>query len=131
MKQTLAAGAAYFVIVFALGFALGTLRVLVVAPRLGTTLAVLLEAPVMLAASWPSARWCIRRFGVAGTLRARLSMGLAAFALLMIAELAVGMALFHRSLGGHLAAYLTLDGALGLGAQVIFALIPAAQPRAR
>ncbi len=46
------AGVLYFGLVFALGFILGTLRVLVLEPRLGSTGAVLLELPVMLAASW-------------------------------------------------------------------------------
>ncbi|HVS16996.1 MAG TPA: hypothetical protein VMT18_00245 [Planctomycetota bacterium] len=35
MKRVLLAGAPHFALVFAAGFALGTLRVLVLAPRLG------------------------------------------------------------------------------------------------
>lgn len=50
--RALKAGAIYFVAVFTLGFCLGVLRTLVLVPRLGETLAVLAELPVILAASW-------------------------------------------------------------------------------
>ena len=52
------AGALYAVIVLLVGFILGTIRVLLLAPRLGETTAVILEAPMMLAASWFICRWC-------------------------------------------------------------------------
>ena len=45
MGVTIRSGAVYFAIVFLVGFALGALRTLVMAPRLGDTLAVLLERP--------------------------------------------------------------------------------------
>ncbi|WP_260436069.1 hypothetical protein [Burkholderia sp. Bp9143] len=37
---------------FAIGFALGTIRVLLLVSRLAETAAVLLEVPLLLAASW-------------------------------------------------------------------------------
>jgi len=46
-----AAGALYALIVFLIGFIFGTVRVLLLAPRLGEIAAVVLETPVMLAAS--------------------------------------------------------------------------------
>ena len=58
------AGLAYFGIVFATGFALGTLRVLAVTPRLGENAAVLLELPIILTLSWVACRWLISRFDV-------------------------------------------------------------------
>jgi hypothetical protein len=39
------AGALYAIIVFLIGFILGSIRVLLVAPRLGETIAVIIEAP--------------------------------------------------------------------------------------
>jgi hypothetical protein len=39
------AGALYAIIVFLIGFILGTIRVLLVAPRLGETTAVIVEVP--------------------------------------------------------------------------------------
>jgi hypothetical protein len=50
--RTITAGALYAIIVFVSGFILGTIRVLLIAPRLGETLAVIVEAPLILVASW-------------------------------------------------------------------------------
>ena len=65
------AGIAYTVGVFAFAFAVGTIRVTLVAPRLGTLLAVVLEAPIVLAVSWRVSLWCTRRFNVIGRQRKR------------------------------------------------------------
>jgi hypothetical protein len=54
------AGALYAIIVFLIGFILGTIRVLPLAPRLGETTAVIIEAPIILMASWFVCRWCVR-----------------------------------------------------------------------
>ena len=97
MAKSTVAGAAYFLIVFLLGFGLGTIRVLLVAPCLGETMAVLLETPLMLAASWASCGWCLRWFEVAPKADARAVMGGVAFALLMAAELAVSVLLFGQT----------------------------------
>jgi len=53
------AGALYAIIVFVIGFILGTMRLLLLVPRLGATTAVIFESPVMLAASWFVCRWCV------------------------------------------------------------------------
>ena len=52
LASSIKAGVAYAVTVFAIGFLLGTARVLLLAPRVGSTVAVLVETPVILAASW-------------------------------------------------------------------------------
>jgi hypothetical protein len=62
--SVLKAGAVYFTIVFAVGFLLGTVRVLVLVPRVGETAAVMIELPIILAASWITCRWLIARFSV-------------------------------------------------------------------
>ena len=74
VTRTFQAAAAYFGIVFALGFVLGTLRVLVLAPTLGSTEAVLVEIPVMLTISWIVCGWLITRFDVSPRWRERLLM---------------------------------------------------------
>ena len=51
------AGCLYALIVFVVGFVFGAVRVLLIAPRLGETAAVSIEAPFMLAASWNLSRW--------------------------------------------------------------------------
>ncbi len=132
MIRIIAAALAYFAIVFGLGFLLGTFRVLFVIPRIGETAAVLLELPVMLAASWFAAGWCVRRFAVPPRVAPRLAMGLLAFALVMVAELGLAVILFGRSPAQHFAGYRHFAGAAGLVAQIGYALFPAlrrARPR--
>jgi len=124
-----AAGAAYFLILFSAGFMLGTLRVLVIAPRLGDVPAVLLELPLMLAASWLVCRSLIRRMAVAADLVSRLLMGLTGFVLLMLAEVALGLLGFGRSLGMQLEALSQPAGLLGLAGQIAFGAIPLLQAR--
>lgn len=48
MFRATEAGALYAIIVFLIGFILGTIRVLLLIPRLGETIAVILEAPSIL-----------------------------------------------------------------------------------
>jgi len=124
-----AAGAAYFLILFSAGFMLGALRVLVIAPRLGDVLAVLLELPLMLAASWLVCLSLIRRMAVAADLVSRLLMGLTGFVLLMLAEIALGLFGFGRSLGMQLAALSQPAGLIGLAGQIAFGAIPLLQAR--
>lgn len=47
--KILAAALLYFLIVFGVGFLVGPVRVLYVEPRVGSTAAVMLEAPILLA----------------------------------------------------------------------------------
>jgi hypothetical protein len=118
----------YVAVVFAVAFALGALRLLVVIPLTGPLIAVALEVPVVLALSWWVAgrvlmRWPLARPG-------RLAMGALAFGLLMLAELALATAL-GQTPGQFIAAIATPAGALGLAGQVGFAVIPALRPYPR
>lgn len=123
MSTAPVAGILYFAGVFALGFLLGVARLLWLAPRLGETGAVLLELPLILAASWWWAGWLVRRLGVPAAPRPRLGMGGLAFALLLAAEFAVGAAA-GRPPAAQVANWGTVAGGLGLAGQVAFALIP-------
>ena len=127
--RPLGAGTAYAILAFAVGFALGAVRVLLVVPRTGPTVAVLLEAPVILAASWWISRLCVARFEVSRAVAARLVMGLAAFFVLMLAEVTLSVVLFGSSVSEYLKNLTTLAGAIGLAAQVAFAGFPLAQSR--
>ena len=120
-----AAGAAYFALAFAAGFLLGSARVLLLAPRIGETMAVLAELPVMLALCWIIARWSIARFDIAPRPAPRLAMGAIAFVLLMLAEFAVSTLGFGRTAVGHFARYADGAALLGLAGQILFALFPA------
>lgn len=125
--QSVRAGLVYFGWVFALGFVLGTLRVLVISTALGEVGAVIAEIPVMLGASWLISGWVINRFDVPKHARPRLLMGGTALALLLMAELALSLTVFERSLIEHFRFYLSLHGALGLWGQIIFGFIPLAR----
>ena len=124
MSAALRAGVAYFAIVFAAGFVLGTLRILVLAARLGETAGVALELPLMLATSWFTCGLLLRRFAVPRGWRYRAVMGGLAFLLLMAAELGLSLALFGRTPAAHLATYGRPAAALGLAAQLAFAALP-------
>lgn len=119
----LRAATRYAAIVFAIGFLLGTVRVLLIAPRLGALGATLIELPVMLAASWIVCGRVLRRLPLSAP-GARLAMGAIAFVLLIGAEVALGVFGFGRTLPDQIAAMATPAGLAGLAAQIGFGLFP-------
>lgn len=121
--KTFKAGIAYVLTVFAVGFALGAIRVTFIAPKTGPLAAVLIELPFMLTASWIAAKWLIRVLQVPGTVSARVMMGSIAFALLMVIETLFGLA-FGRSLASQLSELRQPAGLAGLAGQMMFALMP-------
>ena len=123
------AGTAYFAIVFAAGFVFGTIRTFLIAPAVGPLAAVLVELPFMLAIAWYACRRIVRRYDVPPALSTRLAMAATAFALLMIAEYLLALALSGASLHAYLAQYETAPGLLGLAGQIVFATFPVIQAR--
>ena len=128
MRPVGKAGLAYWALVFALGFLLGSIRVLVLEPRLGMLPATLVELPVMLGSSWLVARWLLTRFAIADAKQA-LAMGAIAFLLLLGSELLLTLFVFGNSAGEWIASLGTSAGALGLVGQVAFGLFPWALSR--
>ena len=63
------AGLLCFALIFTLAFVMRVARVLVVAPRLGPTAAVLLEVPILVVASWIVARRLLRNRPLTGPQR--------------------------------------------------------------
>ena len=124
MKRALIAATVYFLVLFALGFILGTMRVLLVAPRIGVLGATLAEVPLMLTAAFFMCRWAVGRWQVPPTLSARGAMALWFLVLLAVFETLVGVALFGRTLAGTWAGLATSAGLFGLTAQAIAALLP-------
>jgi hypothetical protein len=115
-------GAVYFAAVFMVGFVLGTIRTLVLVPRLGEFGAVAAELPVILAAAWVICGRLLRnrkltRSEAAGT-------GAVAFVLLMLAEAALSVVLSGRTVTGHLVLYGEPAHLLGLAGQIAFAFFP-------
>lgn len=118
------AGLAYTAAVFAFAFMVGAIRVTLVAPRLGDLVAVLLEAPIVLAVSWRLARWCTRRFRVSADSRYRGLMGVVAFVFLMALEFSVSVLAFGETSDRYFAKLATTPGIVGLVTQICFASIP-------
>jgi hypothetical protein len=127
MVAAIRAGIAYAIVVFLIGFGLGTFRVLLLIPQVGETVAVSLETPLMLAASWFVCRWCVDLLDVPRRVGARAVMGVVAFTVLMLAEFGLSALVFGRSEAEFAASYASVSGAIGLVAQIIFAIFPAAQ----
>jgi hypothetical protein len=125
------AGLIYFAGVFALGFVLGTARVFVLEPALGPLWPLLIELPVILAASWWFCGRVVQSLKPGDRWQARLVMGVSAFAFLMAAELLLSISVFGRTLMEHVSAWASVHGALGLIGQIAFASFPVLAGRQR
>ncbi len=124
VKETLKAGVLYFVLVFAAGFVLGTIRTLWVVPRLGVRTAELLEAPIMFGVSILAARWVVRHVGIPPVWSRRLVMGCIALGLMLLVEFTVVLWIRGLTIRGYLESRDPVSGTvyfLTLGA---FAAIP-------
>lgn len=122
--RVLAAAAAYFLIVFAAGFLLGTLRTWVVAPRLGEICAVIAEIPLMLAIAWLACGWVLGKIHVRSANLDRIAVGAIALGLLLLAETLVSVALGGATLQEHLRSYAHAAPLIGLAAQLLYACFP-------
>src|SRR2546425_12446232 len=101
--QILKAGVLYFAVVSGAGFILGPIRILCVAPRLGTRMAELLEMPIMLLIAMVAARLIVLKLAVQFTLSSRLGMGGIALGLMIIAEFTLVLWLRGLSIKEYLA----------------------------
>lgn len=124
MKLPFKAGVLYFALAFGAGFALGALRVLFVAPRLGARTAELIEAPLMLAVTFFSARWTVRRLAVPPARGPRLQMGGIALVLLLVVEFTVVLELRGVSLREYFATLDPVSGTVYYVLLGVFALMP-------
>lgn len=114
----LAPGLQYFGLVFGAGFILGTIRELLVTPRLGASTAELLEIPLMLLVILFSARFLVRRYSFDSP-RLWLKVGIAALIFLIAAELSLVVWLRNISLVSYLESKVNLSG-LVYGLSLIF-----------
>lgn len=120
-----AAGAGlYTSTVFALGAVLGTVRTLLLEPRLGSLASTLLELPIMLLASWLLCRWTLRRVPLPPRAGPRIALGVAALALLLLAEYTLWTSLGGAGLAAFVRTYDAPAAQLGLAAQCAFAAFP-------
>jgi hypothetical protein len=116
--------AVYFALVFAAGFALGTLRVLVVVPRLGEATAEIAELPLMVFLSWLAARCCLARFGEGLGRVALVGAGLLALVFMVALELTLTLGLADLYLEDWYRARDPLAFYLYLASLALFAILP-------
>ena len=119
------AGFQYFVAVFAVGFALGVLRVLWLEPWLGGRWAELLEMPFMLLAIMFASRWMVRRMQL-NHVKEPLWAGLIALVMLLITEVFVVLELRGVSISDYVHDRDAVTGTVYLIMLWVFALLPAA-----
>jgi len=122
--RTLKASVLYFAVVFGAGFILGPIRILWIAPRLGTRTAELLEAPVMLAISIVAAQWIVRKLAVSPTTSSRLGMGIIALGLMLTAEFTLVLWLRGLSIRQYFAGRDPVAGAVYYAMLGVFAFMP-------
>jgi hypothetical protein len=124
LKHALIAATVFFLAVFALGFVLGTIRVVFVAPRVGQLAATLAEVPLMVSSAFFACRWAVRHWQVPHTGAARWAMVSWFLVLLVGFETLLGAVLFGRTMADQWAALTTPAGLVGLSAQIVAALQP-------
>lgn len=127
--RAIKAGLLYCAVVFGAGFVLGTIRVLLIAPLSGEFVAVLVEAPVMLAISWTICGWVAERLEVSEKLLERVVMGGVALAVLLVAEAFLAVLAHPGSLADYFLSYGRSAMVMGLLAQLAFAIFPIVQRR--
>jgi hypothetical protein len=123
-SPVLTSAAAYFGIVFTVGFVLGALRVSLLVPRIGARWAELAEMPLMFIAIALAAGWIVRRSASPMTPRRWLLVGALALLLLLAVELLLAVVLAGRGIGDYIASRDPVSGAVYLAMLVVFAAMP-------
>lgn len=123
MIQVLKVSALYFAAVFAAGFVLGVIRTLWVSPVLGTRVAELIEAPVMLLVVTLAAWTLVRRYALARWWQ-WLSVGMVALALVLAVEFTVVLWLRDLSIPEYFASRDPVSGAVYYLLLGMFAVMP-------
>jgi hypothetical protein len=125
------AAALYFVLVFIVGLLLGPPRVIWLEPWLGKVIAVILEAPFLLAAMWFAARVAPKWVGVRGGWISYVAIGGAALLLQQMADLAVGFGFRGMNFADQLAYFATPAGIIYMLTLIVFALMPLLRMQSR
>ncbi|MBS0385897.1 MAG: hypothetical protein JSS00_11170 [Proteobacteria bacterium] len=123
-QPLLMAAAVYFCMVFFVGALLGPLRVLWLEPFAGPTLAVLVEAPLLILAMSFAASWAPAWARFEGGSLSFLAMGILALVLQQVADLAVGFGLRGMTFDSQIRYFATPPGWIYALCLVVFALMP-------
>lgn len=114
----------YFLVAVGAEFVLEIIRLQVVALHIGEKLAGMLEIPNVLLATIIGARWVVDRFTLPPLPGIRLTVGLVALILLLIAEGAVILPLHGLSVPEYLARQDPIVGVAPLGALGVLTVMP-------
>ena len=114
----------YFLVAVGAEFVLEIIRLQVVALHIGEKLAGMLEIPNVLLATIIGARWVVDRFTLPPLPGIRLTVGLVALILLLIAEGAVILPLHGLSVSEYLARQDPIVGVAPLGALGVLTVMP-------
>ena len=123
-RQLLLAAAAYFGIVFGVGFVLGSVRVPFLVPRFGERLAELAEMPFMFLAIVLAAGYIVRKYGSTVPSLGWVVVGAIALACLVVAEILLAVVLPGRGVGEYLASRDPISGSVYLAMLLVFAAMP-------
>jgi len=124
MVRAVRAGVFYFLLLYGLGWLLGPIRQLLVAPHVGEIAALAIEAPLMIAGMVLASRYLIDRIRVSRALAPRLVMGLTALGLLFVAEYAAFNMIEGWTVAQYVAHFSTLPGQVSLLLYALFAAMP-------
>ncbi len=123
-SQLLLAAAAYFGIVFGVGFVLGSVRVPFLVPRLGERMAELAEMPFMLLAIVLAAGYIVKKYGTTVPSLGWAVVGAIALAFLVFAELLLAVVLAGRGVGEYVASRDPISGSVYGVMLLVFAAMP-------
>lgn len=123
-----AVSVAYAAIVFGVGFALGAMRVFFIVPRIGVRWAELLEAPLMLFASFLAVRLLMHLWGPFGRAQCGL-IGILALAFMLLAEIGIVLAQ-GLTIPEYIASRDPISGTVYLLSLAVFAAMPLLVSRA-
>lgn len=124
VSRILSAGAPYAIGTFTVGCVLGTARELSVAPALGMNTALVVELPILIAASVGLGRWCLRRERPRFAAAERLAMGAVSLTLLLLMEDLLTRALRGTSLSAQWSSQTQVELALTMVGLLAFAIAP-------
>jgi hypothetical protein len=126
IAQQIRTGILYGLIMFAVGFALGAVRELLLIPMLGSDAGHLAEFPVILAATVLVAHWLVARREAGTGVTGLLLVGLVGVIVLVALESGLALLVLGRTLEQYLATYDVLAGALMPWGLLVMLASPAA-----
>ncbi|MDZ7645472.1 MAG: hypothetical protein U5K76_15410 [Woeseiaceae bacterium] len=130
-KSPFRAGFVYFLLVFAVGFALAPIRELWAIPHFGERMGELLEMPFMLLAIVLAAGFVVRRYRIPAELAPRMTIGTVGLLCLLATELSIVTWVRGFTLDEYVTARDPVSGGIYLGLLLLFAFMPALIRRRR